>query len=153
VHVLPVAVSALVAATGQTGVLAAPPQGLPTGPLLAKLSRIAYGFAAVNGDSTPTSARVAVGTRGEVTRLMTTVPRAGRARVPSGPRVYVIRMRGRFTAYAFPTPLGFGEARGVALTLVLATSNYRLLDWMLQKRGYVSDLTPLDVSEPLPRPH
>jgi hypothetical protein len=101
----------------------------PSAQQLADLRQKAWLFAARNGDPRPSAGQVVATTRQQIASLDRGV------RVDSDQEVYVVQLRGTFTAFLAHVPKGVPAPRGTLLTIVYDASSGYITDWSLQNTG------------------
>jgi hypothetical protein len=99
---------------------------------LARLTKVARGMARANGD-VHASHVLAVATT-HVAALRVATPGDSTPSVPAGMPVYLITMRGRFTACDSSPPSGGSLPKGAFLAAVVDAATFRVTDWGLSTR-------------------
>jgi hypothetical protein len=120
---------------------------VPEAGMRSTLSTTALRFAALNGATAPTSARVVLSQRDIANALM-----APGTEMPTTEPVYVVQMEGKFVGHMAKIPPGASLPTGDALWFVVSPVDGQVTDWGissspadLSKLGQVSSL---DLAEP-----
>ena len=134
VSVLPAHEANATRAEGKQCVLPAPPRAGSAIPLaaLARLTKVARQMARANGDVHASDVLAVATTHAAALRVA--APGDSTPSVPAGTPVYLITMRGQFTAYDSSPPLGASVPRGTFLAVVVDAATFRVTDWGLTNR-------------------
>jgi hypothetical protein len=99
---------------------------------LARLTKVAREVARANGDVHASHVLAVATTHAAALRVAT--PGDSTPSVPAGMPVYLITMRGRFTAYDSSPPPGGSLPKGTFLAVVVDATTFRVTDWGLSTR-------------------
>ena len=99
---------------------------------LARLTKVAREVARANGDVHASHVLAVATTHAAALRVAT--PGDSTPSVPAGMPVYLITMRGRFTAYDSSPPSGGSLPKGTFLAVVVDAATFRVTDWGLGTR-------------------
>jgi hypothetical protein len=99
---------------------------------LARLTKIAREMARANGDVHASHVLAVATTHAAALRVAT--PGDATPSVPAGMPVYLITMRGRFTAFDSSPPSGASLPKGTFLAVVVDAATFRVTDWGLGTR-------------------
>jgi hypothetical protein len=122
-------------ASALAGGSAPPHPGIPAAALIS-LTALAKSSAAADGDPSVTSANAVLSTREHAVRVM-----SGDA-VNTNDPVYLLQIKGHFTAFDASVPSGAALPKGLYLSLVVNVSNGQVDDWGVG--NHVADLSSLD---------
>ena len=114
---------------------------------LARLTTIARAIANANGDLHATDAIAVATTHASALRVAT--PGDATPSVPAGMPVYLVTMRGRFTALGSSPPAGAPLPRGTFLAVVVDAATFEVTDWGLGARASKVQLASLGRVYPL----